>query len=153
VWVILREDITPIEIPLLFGGRTETLFDLLHTIRMAAASANQWDRAVEEKGRGYNRYRKLVYAETVWMRGLKAADQTKELAVVSDFMLDFFEVFGARLADIHGGNVGQRRHDLSDLVPTHKKGKYWVTFDLGHSNVDTGSEVPLIRNPSRIPIL
>ena len=153
VWVILREEITPIRLPLLLQGRTGTLVDLLHTIRIAAAATNKYDRDIEEKGRGRGRYRKLIRSEVLWLRGLKTADQTRELAVLSDFMFDFFEEFGARLADVHGGNAGRRRHDLTDIVPTHYPSKHWVTFDLGHSNVETGSEVPLLRNPTGVEII
>jgi len=157
VFVILREDITPIPEP---HERTEE--EAKHALLMTAISNeafeyNHYKNELIKKGRGYGRLRKLKHAAGELEVYLEAAiDNSALLNLLGDFMWEFTSTQGAALSDIHGGNVGIRRHNIDNLIPKHpihgghRPSKQWVAFDLGHSEIEEGREIPLVRNPSVI---
>jgi hypothetical protein len=153
VWVILREAITPA--PLDVWGRkpgTAEAADLLWDLKKVGEKFNVAADALDEKGPGYGREDRLNFADRQWWGLILTAQNTYLTHKIGDFMEEFREEFAAVLADVHGGNVGTRDHDLPGLED-HIRSGAWVAFDLGHSDVDTGAEVPLMENPGRIKVL
>lgn len=131
VWVILREDIEPAA----EYRRNHKAIILLHQMRIM--------------GTHLNKHPESVNADRAWWRLLKKAERMRQTRLVADFMRLFRERMGGVLADLHHGNVGIRRHDLSDISPGHKprRGDPWVAFDLGHSSVHPTVDIPVLRNP------
>jgi hypothetical protein len=156
--VTLREAINPVEYDLVDTEHEEVLIQALHELRITAMELNENAlslAAAERRGDTdpyyLNQYR---VAEELWIRQLSALRYEYETSALAEFISDFARDFNTALADIHAGNVGLREHSLSDLgLPEHFVNDTWVAFDLGHSLISRGSEVPLISNPSRIPVI
>lgn len=140
VWVILREDITPLPRSR-WTTRTVRATQLLNRIQDVAARLNYYER---DSGAHKS-------AEQTWRQLIERARRTSETQLVADFMSVFHARTGGALADIHWGNVGTRQHDLSDISPGHTRSRSWIIFDVGHSSVDLQaevSEVPKVPNPA-----
>ena len=171
VHVTLRENITPIET----DHATEHVDDLILLLHKLRVTSMQLNTALQELAEAehstqiedpepwkhdlalWTRDQKLAEYEKfehLWLRLLQRLQNEHETAHLAWFISDFARDFNTALADIHAGNVGLREHSLSDLgLPQHEAYNTWVAFDLGHSLISTGAEVPLVANPPRIPMI
>ena len=145
-YAILRESIEPgADLPK--DAEVKSLRDALHRLRNTAI-----DLADERK---YGRSKHLLRrAEEAYDTRLAEMERHWQLEWVVDFMREFERATGAILSDLHFGNVGLRNHYNDDWISKHPAGGHgpsdkFVAFDLGHSDVQLGSEIPLVGNPIR----
>jgi hypothetical protein len=163
-YAILREAILPAkQAPSdLSDAEIEELRQLLGAITFAAEDLNKaLDRIASPASSmlpkaEYEQYwlDRLIRDQNKWAERLQDARDIFFTAQLADFVQKFYDRQGGALADIHIDNVGVRQFDLEYLdLYGHQPSDFWVAFDIGHSDVKDLAEVPLLRNPGRIPLL
>jgi hypothetical protein len=149
IWVILREDIDPVQekdIP--YPVRSS-----LGAARDDAEVVNQMNDLIEERGPDPYYIAQRDKSLDVFIKKLEMAESPS----LFDFMTLYYEETGVALADIHAGNIGLRIHDTfpfgGHAHPENTLGDYYVIFDLGASKLDPGvAPVALLQNPG-IPVM
>jgi hypothetical protein len=139
VYVILREDITPLD---------GTYGDGLDTLDAAVSLYETKEIAARLNQAIYTESNDEAPLRDRWLDRVGELMHHKETIRLADFMLEFYASMGFVMADIHVGNVGYRRRSLKKYgLASHAPAKYWVAYDLGHSITTDAPPIPMVKNP------
>lgn len=147
IFVILREDITPIgDKP---PGLTTACFDEVAVALLDASnSAEKLNRNIDR-----NHAKAAMRNGSKWAEAVEELMEYSQTEDIADFMFAFFEKLDGVLADVHLGNVGRRlRKNKLSGNPRHPQN--WVILDPGVSSITRQANVPYLPNPSTpIPLI
>jgi hypothetical protein len=145
IYIILREDITPLDTA--YAGDIDTL-DAAVSLYETKEIAARLNEAI------YTKSNDMPLLRDRWLDRVGELMRYRETIRLADFMLEFYAAMGFVLADIHVGNVGYRRRSLKRYgLTSHSPAKYWVAYDIGHSLTTDAPPIPLVKNPSEIPVI